>query len=313
MLRYLLGRLPSAAATLALASVLVFALVRVVPGDAASVLAGEDADPATVAAVRAGLGLDRPAVVQYWAWLGDVLRGDLGTSFLTGRPVVDAVVGSAGATLELAVAAALLAVLLGLPTGLLAATTRRRPLRAALTAVLTLGVAVPAYVTGTVLVLVLAVGLRLLPVGGRASLADPSVELQYLVLPAVTLALPAATVLARHTRDAVAVSLGQDYVRTARAAGVGERRVLGLHALRPAAPVLVTVLGLQLGHLLGGAVVVEQVFGWPGLGRLSVDAVSDRDYPLVQALLLLAVTTYVALQLLTDVVASWVDPRIRLR
>ncbi len=314
MVGHLLRRLPAAALTLLVASVGIFALVRLAPGDVASALAGEDADPAAVAALRTSLGLDRPPVEQYLTWAGGVLRGDLGTSLQLRRPVTEVVGGAALATAELAAAAAVLALVGGLALGYLGATARRRRVRTAVAAVLTAGVAVPAYVTGTILVAVLALWLGVLPYGSRGDWSDGAGEaLRSLVLPAVTLALPAAAVLGRYTADGLRAGLDQDYVRTARAAGVGHRRVALVHALRPALPGLVTVWSLQVGNLLGGAVVVESVFDWPGLGDRSVDAVAARDYPVVQAVLLLAVATFVAVQLLGDLLAAAADPRIRLR
>ncbi|MGW4891828.1 ABC transporter permease [Kitasatospora sp. NPDC004240] len=309
---YLLKRLPSGLLVLVLASFAVFLILRLIPGDPATSLAGPDAGPETVAAVRARLGLDRPLAGQYLSWLGDLLSGDLGPSYAIGGQVADLIADGAAATVELTLAALLLVVLIAVPLGVIGATTQRRPASAAVRAITTAVLAVPPFVTGVLLVLLFAVTLRLLPAGGHESLLTaPDLALQYLALPALCLALPSAAILARYLKDGLERALAEDYVRTATALGVSRRRIVWRHALPNALPPAVTVLGLQIGQLLGGAVLVEAIFAWPGLGQLVETGVVRRDYPLVQDLLLLLVAVHVIVQLLTDLVYAWLDPRIR--
>ncbi|GHF70372.1 peptide ABC transporter [Kitasatospora xanthocidica] len=312
MRTFLLKRLPSGLLVLALASFLVFLILRLIPGDPATSLAGPDASPAAVEAIRAQLGLDQPLFGQYLGWLGRLLSGDLGPSYAIGGQVADLIGNGLGATAQLALGALLLVVLIALPLAVAGATTRSRPLAAVIQAVTTAVLAVPPFVTGVLLVLVLAVSLRLLPAGGHESLlAAPDLALQYLAMPALCLALPSAAVLARYLKDGIERALAEDYVRTATALGVSRRRIVWRHALPNALPSAVTVLGLQIGHLIAGAVLVERIFAWPGLGQLIEQGVARRDYPVVQDLLLLVVAVYVAVQLLTDLAYAWLDPRIR--
>ena len=312
MSRYLAKRLPSALLVLLLASVAVFLILRLVPGDPAASLAGSDASPQAVAAIRAELGLNRPLAVQYAHWIGNLLTGNLGRSYAIGGQV-SALIGSGlAATAQLTAGALLLVVLLGSAVGLLGATARGRALRAALRLFTTAALAVPPFVSGVVLVLVFAVAFPVLPAGGYQSFASaPELAWQYLLLPALCLALPSAAVLGRYLRDALERALAEDYVRTATALGVPARRIVWRHALPNALPSVVTVLGLQAGQLLSGAVLVEAVFAWPGLGQLAQQGVLHRDYPVVQDLLLLLVATFVVVQLLTDLAYAWLDPRIR--
>lgn len=312
MTRQLLKKLPSALLVLLLASFLIFAILRLVPGDPAEVLAGPDASPASVAAIRGQLGLDEPLFTQYASWIGDLLRGDPGPSYAIGGEVSDLIGDGLGATVELTLGALFFTVLLALLFGVLGATSRRGPVRAAVRALTTAALAVPPFVTGVLLVLVFAVGLRVLPAGGRIGLFEaPDLELQYLLLPALCLALPSAAVLGRYLGDGLERALAEDYVRTATAAGVSPRRLLWRHALPNALPPVVTLLGMQIGHLLGGAVLVEAIFAWPGLGQLAEQALTRRDYPVVQDLLLLLVAVFVLVQLLTDLLYALLDPRIR--
>jgi peptide/nickel transport system permease protein len=312
MRAYLFRRLPSALAVLVLASFAVFLIIRLVPGDPAASLAGTDPSPAAVAAIRHELGLDRPLPAQYGRWIGQLLTGRLGASYTIGGQVGPLIGGGIAATAQLTAAALLLAVLLGSVAGIAGAVSRRRWVQAGLHALTTGALAVPPFVTGVVLVFALAVAVRLLPSGGYQSLfSAPDLAVQYLAMPALCLALPSAAVLARYLRDGLERALREDHVRTATALGVPRRRIVWRHALPGALPPAITVLGLQVGQLLGGAVLVEVVFAWPGLGQLAQQAVQHRDYPVVQDLLLLLVTVFVAVQLLTDAAYAWLDPRIR--
>ncbi|MGW9447255.1 MULTISPECIES: ABC transporter permease [unclassified Streptomyces] len=309
---YLLRRLPSALLVLLVASFVAFAVLRLVPGDPAAVLAGPDASAETEAAIRARLGLDEPLPAQYLRWLGDLLTGDLGPSYAIGGQTADLIGDGLGATVELTLGALLFVVVLGAAFGILGATSRNRWVRTAVRVLTTGALAVPPFVTGVLLVLLFSVLLGVLPPGGRVPLLTaPDLGVQYLLLPALCLALPSAAVLGRYLKDGIERALGEDYVRTATAAGVAPRRLLWRHALPNALPPVVTLLGMQTGNLLGGAVLVEAIFAWPGLGQLAEQALVRRDYPVVQDLLLLLVTVFVLVQLLTDLVHAWLDPRIR--
>ncbi|MFI6874564.1 ABC transporter permease [Streptomyces sp. NPDC050400] len=312
MTRYLLKRLPSALLVLALASFVVFSVLRLIPGDPASSLAGPDASAETVAAIRTRLGLDEPLFTQYAHWLGDLVRGDLGPSYAIGGDTASLIGDGLAATAQLTLGALVLVVLIGGALGIAGATARRGWVRGTVRAVTTGALAVPPYVTGVLLVLVFAVGLGVLPPGGHASFLEaPDLAVQYLLLPALCLALPSAAILGRYLKDGIEHALAEDYVRTAKAAGVAPRRLLWRHAVPNALPPVVTLLGMQTGHLLGGAVLVEAIFAWPGLGRLAEQGLTRRDYPVVQDLLLLLVAVFVVVQLLTDLVYAWLDPRIR--
>ncbi|MFB7588920.1 ABC transporter permease [Streptomyces sp. NPDC056169] len=309
---YLLRRLPSALLVLLLASLLVFAVLRLVPGDPAAVLAGPDASAEAEAAIRARLGLDDPLPAQYARWIGGLLTGDLGPSYAIGGQTADLIGDGIGATVELTLGALLFVVVLGTAFGIVGATSHNRWLRGTVRILTTGALAVPPFVTGVLLVLLFAVLLGVLPPGGRVPLLTaPDLGVQYLLLPALCLALPSAAVLGRYLEDSIGRALAEDYVRTATAAGIAPRRLLWRHALPNALPPVVTLLGMQTGHLLGGAVLVEAIFAWPGLGQLAEQALVRRDYPVVQDLLLLLVTVFVLVQLLTDLAHAWLDPRIR--
>lgn len=313
--RYVLRKVPSTLLVLVLASFLIFSLIRLVPGDPVAALAGPDATPEARAAIRADLGLDRPLLSQYVVWLGHVLTLDLGRSYRLGGQVSDLLADGAANTLVLTFTALALAALLALAASTLTVVLDRPWLNAVMSAVNTVAVAVPTFVTGLVLVLVFAVLLPLLPAGGTPPdgfLARPDITLQYLLLPAVCLALPAAAALTRFLTESLRTQMRQPYVMTARALGIPRRRIVLTQALRNALPSSLTVLGIQFGTLLGGAVLVEAIFAWPGLGRLVEQGISARDYPVVQVLLLLSVAVFVLTQLLTDVLQAALDPRIRI-
>lgn len=310
--RYLLRRAVSLLVTLLLASVAIFGLLRLVPGSTAAAVAGDDADPAQLAAVSADLGLNRPLPAQYWTWLHGILTGQLHTSYILDQPIGRLIGHGLGATLELTSAAALIAVVAGLGLGLLAAAGGRAS-RVVANAVTTLALAVPPYASGTVLIAVFAVAFPVLPSGGHASFTrDPEIAVQYLLLPAVCLGLPVAAVLARFLADGLRRALGEDYARTAAALGVRRRRLVLRHALPNALAPVITVAGVQVGNLLAGSAIVEALFAWPGLGQLLIQSITSHDLLVVQDLLLFAVTVFVVLQLLSDVARALVDPRISL-
>ncbi|MBI2963998.1 MAG: ABC transporter permease [Deltaproteobacteria bacterium] len=300
----LLRRLALALPTLLGVVTLVFFFVHLVPGDPVEMMLGESAAVVDRERMRAALGLDRPLWSQYLGFLARTARGDLGRSLRDGAPVAGLIRARLPATLALAGAAGALAVALAIPLGVLSARHRGRWLDAAATAFALLGAALPNFVLGPLLVLLFSVRLGWLPVSGADSAAG-------LLLPAATLGLGMSAILTRLTRTAVLDSLGADFIRTARAKGLSEARVFFRHALRGALLPVTTVFGLQLGSLLGGAIITETIFAWPGIGRLTLQAIEGRDYPLVQGCVLVIACGYVAANLLTDLAYQRLDPRVR--
>jgi ABC-type dipeptide/oligopeptide/nickel transport system permease component len=283
----------------------VFLLIHLVPGDPVAVMLGEGARPADQAALRAALGLDQPLGAQYLEYLARLVRMDLGTSLHAQRPVAELLAERIGPTVQLALAALALAVLIAIPMGVLAAQHRGGPLDRAAMGLSMLGAATPSFWLGPILILVFSLWLGWTPVSGRDSAGS-------LILPAVTLGTGMAAVLARMVRSSVLEVLGEDYVRTARAKGLAPIAVLWRHALRNAWLPVLTLIGIQLGALLGGAVVTETVFAWPGLGSLLIEAIQTRDYPVVQAAVLLISLTYLVINTATDLLYIVADPRIRI-
>jgi peptide/nickel transport system permease protein len=283
---------------------LVFFLLHLIPGDPVDVMLGEQALPADRARMRAALGLERPLGEQYASYLAGTLRGDLGTSLRSGRPVVAHIAERLPATAELMLGAMAVALAVALPLGLLAALRHGSWVDRLASAFAVLGVATPNFWLGPLLILAFALRLDWLPVNERGTLA-------HLVLPAITLGTAMAALLSRMTRTALVEVLGEDYIRTARAKGLRERSVVLVHALRNAAIPVVTVIGLQVGVLLSGAIITESIFDWPGLGTLLLQGIYARDYPVVQGCILVIALIYVAVNLLTDLAYGWVDPRIR--
>lgn len=309
---YSLWRLVQAALLLFLASVLVFLLLRLIPGDPAITIAGPNARPEQLEAVREDLGLTKPLPVQYGIWLGNVLRGDLGTSFVSRHPVRELIQNRMTATAELALAAIVLAVVAAFPVGILTAVRRGSWLARALSGGTALMMAVPTFWLGLLLLLCFGLWLDWLPMSGYVSLFDSPLEaVKHLLLPAVTLAAALAAVLARMLGTALLEVLDNEYVRTARAKGLAEGQVLRRHALRNALIPVVTLLGLQLGSLLGGAVITEAIFQWPGLGQLILQGINNRDYAVVQGTMLFLVAVFVLVNLLVDLSYGLIDPRIR--
>jgi peptide/nickel transport system permease protein len=309
----LLRRGAEAIPVVILATLVIFLGMRLIPGDPALVLAGQDASPETLDAIRKANGLDQPLPVQYLIWLNNAIHADFGVSFFTKAPVAQLIAQRAPATLELGLAAMLLTALLSVPTGVIAAVRQHRPIDWFISGFNGLAIGVPSFWLGILAILLFSLMLGWLPPGGRGDfLRDAGLELKFLLLPAVTLALPGVAAVSRLVKSSMLEVLSDDYVRTARAKGVAERGVVLGHALRNALVPVVTLLGLQFGRLLGGAVVTESVFSWPGLGRLIRDAIANRDYAVAQATLLLLVVTFIVINLLTDVLYGFLDPRIRL-
>jgi peptide/nickel transport system permease protein len=310
--RYLLRRLGQSLVTLLLATMVVFAGVRALPGDPARALAGEEANPAQVAAIRAQYGLDDSVWLQYWHYLKASLTGDFGTSVRTNIPVRSMLGSALPVTIELSILALLIASLIGVGMGVLAAVRRGRPAEWFANAFALLGLSVPNFWLGLMAILWLSVALAILPASGFVPLFDnPADNLQHMILPALVLGIGLAAVIMRQTRSSMLDALGTDYIRTARAKGLRERTVVGVHALRNSLIVVVTIVGLQLGALISGAVVTERIFALPGFGKLTVDSVFQRDYPVIQGVVLITATAYIVINLLVDLLYSLIDPRIR--
>lgn len=283
---------------------LVFFLIHLIPGDPVELMLGEQALPADREQLRDQLGLNKPLATQYINYLGQTLSGDMGTSLHARRPVTAMILERLPATVELMLGAMLVAAALALPLGVLAAMYHRRLLDRAASLFAVLGVAIPNFWLGPLLVLVFSIHFDWLPVSERGGL-------EHLVLPAVTLGTALAALLSRMMRTSLVEVLGQDYIRSARAKGLGPKRVILVHAMRNALIPVITVAGLQIGVLLSGAIITESIFDWPGLGSLLLEGIYQRDYPLVQGSVLFIATTYVLVNLATDVLYGWVDPRIR--
>ena len=290
---------------------LVFLLIHLVPGDPILQMLGEGATPADIGALRHQYGLDQPLWTQYVHYWAGVAHGDLGQSIRLHDSVAHLIVQRYPYTLALTVAALLLALILALPAGILAAVRRGKWVDQSLSVVSLFGLSVPGIALGPLLILVFSILLGWMPVSGANATGSASIDWRYLVLPAVTMRASLAAILTRMVRTAMLEELGQDYIRTARAKGLSETAVVCRHALPNALIPIITVVGLQFGALLAGAIVTEKIFSWPGLGRLVVDAISNRDYALVQGCLLSIGLTYVLVNLLTDLVYRWVNPRMR--
>lgn len=311
MQRFLAQRLLLLVPTLLLASILIFGIIELAPGDPAQMMLGPDATPAQVAAERVQLGLDKPIPVRYVIWLRDVTHLNLGVSLVYDRPVTALVLEAFPNTLRLAVTALILSVLIGFPMGMLAALRQNRPVDFILTSLASLGLAIPSFWLGILLILVFSVRLKWLPPSGVGT-ADQGFlpGLTYLVMPVVTIAVSNLAVFSRFVRSSMIDVLTADYVRTARSKGLGEPVVVTRHALRNALLPVVTILGIQFGRLLGGAVITEAVFSYPGIGRLTVTSILNRDYPVVQATLLLVVLIFLAVNLIVDFSYTFLDPRV---
>lgn len=312
MARFLLRRTLESLIALWLASIIVFIGVRSLPGDPAIALSGEGRDPAANAAIRARYGLDQPIPIQYVRWVSIALSGDLGTSIRTRIPVTAEIVQRIPTTIQLALMAAMVAIAIGVPLGVLAAVRRQTPLDYLAGSIGLLGLSIPTFWLGLILILVFAIGLGVLPASGFVPfLHDPLENLRRMVLPAVTLGLGFGAVLLRQLRSAMIGSLGSDYVLTARAKGLTERQVIIRHALRNSLITVVTIVGLELGALISGSVVTESIFLIPGFGRLIIEAVSRRDYPVIQGVALVSAIAYIGINFVVDVLYSVLNPRVR--
>jgi peptide/nickel transport system permease protein len=310
---FLLQRTGAALVALWLASVIVFFGVRAMPGDPALALAGEERDPESLAEIREKYGLNDSLPVQYFRWAGLVLRGDLGESVRTGISVGQTIVDKLPITVELAVLSVLIAMLIGIPTGMLAAVRKGGPVDYLSNAFGLAGLSIPNFWLGLVLILLLAINVDLFPASGYVPFfEDPLGNLYHMALPAFVLGTGLAAVIMRQMRSSMLESLGSDYVRTARAKGLSEWSVVGVHAARNSLITVVTVIGLALGGLISGAVVTEQIFVIPGFGNLIVSAVFQRDIPMIQGSVLVAAAGYILVNLVVDILYSLLNPRIRI-
>ncbi len=312
MLRFILKRVVATVPVMAVVALFVFSLLYIAPGDPAAVIAGDQASPADVERIRQGLGLDRPFLVRFGEWFWQILQGDLGTSIFTALPVSGMIAQRIEPTLSLMVVTLLLAVSVGVPIGVFAAWKAGSFLDRAIMGFAVLGFSVPVFVVGYLLAYVFAIQLSWLPAQGYTPIsAGIRPWLENLILPAVALGLVYIALIARVTRATMLDVLSQDYVRTSRAKGLSEGPVLFVHALKNAAVPIVTVIGIGVALLIGGAVVTESVFAIPGLGRLTIDAILRRDYPVIQGVVLLFSFVYVLINLLVDLLYTVLDPRIR--
>lgn len=310
--KYISRRIAAALPVFVIVGIVVFLLMHLTPGDPAAIILGPEATPEQVATLRRELGLDRPIWVQFANWFMNLVRGDWGTSIFMEEPVLGAIWQRLGPTVSLTTLALVVQVLMGIPLGIVAAWKKGTILDQLFISVAVLGVSIPSFWFGLILIFVVAVKLGWLPVAGYVPLGQGFWPwLSHLILPATVLGLAGVGLIARMLRDGMIDVLGQDYIRTARAKGVNERLVLMRHALRNAVLPTLTVVGNIVAHLLGGAIVTEQVFALPGIGQLVVDSVARRDYPVIQGAVLFIASVYIAVNLVVDLLYAIVDPRIR--
>ncbi|HEV8654940.1 MAG TPA: ABC transporter permease [Candidatus Limnocylindria bacterium] len=311
MTQYILRRLLLMLPVAFLVTILVFVLIRLSPGDPLVIYAGEERDPATLEALRQEYGLDRSMPEQYVSWITHAVQGDLGRSLRTRQPVLEAIVERLPATIELGITALVLSVTVALVVGTLSAVRRNSPLDLLATGFTLAGVSLPNFFLGLILILVFSLAIRLFPPGGYTALREDVWDnLRHLILPAITLATASMAVNMRQVRSSLLDTFGQDYIRTARAKGLRETMVIARHALKNALIPVVTVIGLQIGAIIEGAIITEQIFSWPGIGKLAVDSIGGRDYPVVQAIVLISALSFMVTTLVVDVLYAWLDPRI---
>ncbi|RKZ37670.1 MAG: glutathione ABC transporter permease GsiC [Gammaproteobacteria bacterium] len=301
---FIISRLLSTLTVILGVITLIFLLIHLVPGDPVQAMLGETATPTDLEALRQALGLNQPLFTQWWQYMTHLLQGDLGTSLYSQEPIIDIMIERFPATLELAIAGLLVAILIALPLGSIAALRKDTIYDNSAMVFSLLGVSIPNFWLGPLLILLFSLTLGWFPVSGRENFLS-------LILPALTLGTALSAILARMIRSTLLEVLNEDYIRTARAKGLRESAIVIHHALRNASLPIITILGLQLGTLLGGAVITEIIFAWPGIGQLTIESIQRRDYPLVQACILLISVSYVLINTLTDVLYAWLDPRVR--
>ena len=310
---YIIRRLLQAIPVVIITTLLVFMLIHMVPGDPAQMLAGPNATDDVVEGLRSRMNLDQPLPIQYGTWITNLMQGDMGTSLISRVPVAQLIGRSLGATLQLTFAVLILAIFIAVPLGVVAAAFNGRAIDHAINGYVGLSLALPNFWFGILLILIFAVQLRWLPSSGYANLfEDPARAIPLLILPTLALGNRIAAEITRFVKNSMLETFHEDFVRTAKAKGVSHRKILFKHVLRNALIPVVTMIGLRFGRLLGGAVVVESVFAWPGIGRLIVQAIGNRDYPLVQGSLMIVVLLFIGINLLTDVLYGVLDPRISL-
>ncbi len=309
---FLLRRLFTTLLVMLGVSFVVFMIIHLVPGDPVRIMLGLQADQAKIEKIRRQMGFDRPLLVQYADWLWSALHGDLGQSFITGQSVAQAVAQRFPATLSLALAALVIALIIALPAGTISALNVGSPLDYAAMFFSQVGVSIPDFWLGILLMLIFALALGWLPPSGYTSPTENFGDwLQHLILPSMTVGLITASILTRFVRSAVLEVLHQNHVRTARAKGLAEQKVIIRHVLKNAAIPIVTIVGMQMASLLGGIIIVEVIFAWPGLGRLALDAVVRRDYPMVQGAVLIVALFFAVVNVIVDLLYAYLDPRVR--
>lgn len=312
MIRQILLRILATIPVVVIVALLIFLMLRLSPGDPAVIMAGDSATPAEIAAIRAQLGLDQPLLASFFKWLGGVIQGDLGTSLFASIPVTELIGQRLEPTLMLTICATLFSVLFAIPLGIIAGTNQGKPIDKAVMALVVVGFSMPVFLVGYGLVKTLSIQAGIFPVQGYVSIfTNPAKSILSLVLPSITVGFAYASLLARMTRSSIIEVMKQDYIRTAKAKGLKPVIILGIHALKNASPAIITTVGAGVAMLLGGVVVTESVFAIPGLGRLTVDAVLRRDYPVIQGLLLLFSALYFFVNLVVDILYVVVDPRVR--
>lgn len=311
--RYVVRRLLQSALLIFVVATLVAMFVHLMPGDPAYVILGDqNVTEEKAEAVREELGLNRPIYEQYFDWMSGVVRGDLGTSLISNRPVRDDLMKRIPRTFELGGVAVLISVVIGIPLGVVAARYRNQVPDVLATSFAILGLSVPVFVVGPILVLLFSIKFSIFPASGYIPINEDFVgHIKRMLLPAITLGILSSATIIRMTRSSMLEVLGQDFVRTARAKGAAERTVLFVHALRNALIPVVTVIGLQMGTLLGSSVLVEYIFNWPGVSTYLITGINQRDYPVIQAVILAIAVTFILLNLLTDLIYAWIDPRIK--
>jgi peptide/nickel transport system permease protein len=310
--QYILRRIVHMIPVLLIVTLFVFSLLHLTPGDPAVTMLGQEATPESIAALRARLGLDDPLPVQYLRWVGSAAQGDLGRSIHSNQPVTEAVLERLPVTIQLSIMSMLIALIIAIPIGILSAIRRNTVLDSGATTVALAGVALPNFFLAVVLIYIFSVQLRVLPpIGYTPIWEDPIDNLRRMILPAITLGTAFAAIIMRLTRSSLLEVLGEDYVRTARAKGLKSNHVIRIHALKNALIPVVTIVGLQIGTLLGGTVITETIFALPGIGRLIVDSIFRRDFPLVQGAVLFVAMAFLITNLIVDLTYAYLDPRIR--
>jgi peptide/nickel transport system permease protein len=311
LLRFLSRRLLGTVPVLVILSIGVFLMLHLTPGDPVQIMLGQDATPSAIAALRTELGLDQPLPIQYARWMGNVVRGDLGRSIRTNQPVTEAIVSRLPVTIELSLWSLLLSLVIGLPAGVVAATRRNSGVDLASTGLALVGISLPSFFLGILLILVFALWLRWVPPSGYTPFfEDPLQNVKQMFMPALALGAALAGIVARLTRSSLLEVLGTDYMRTARAKGLSDAASVVGHGLKNALLPVVTVTGLQVGALLGGAILIETIFALPGIGRLAVDSIFARDFPIVQGVVLFLALVRVVANLVADLLYARLDPRI---